>query len=159
MTSEAVGCSPTGYRHTPKETILNIVETTRRAVAWLQKNPDRHITGDLALTKKGTRTIPTRSSAYCFCFLGRVAKEAGLDPDASYFLKDEKPTRSELIKFADEIEQYQMDKLARFYAPLDIETTWLWTMNDAGPDTPAARLNRILNRVETSAARLLGNAA
>jgi hypothetical protein len=139
-----------------KETILNIVEVTRRAVAWLQKNPDRHHKGDFALTKNGNRTLPTRTTAYCFCFLGRVAKEAGLDPDATFFLKDEKPTRAELIKFADELEQYQMEKLSRFYAPLDIETTWLWTMNDAGPGDKEQRLFHILRNVERQAMLKLG---
>lgn len=146
----------TGYRHTPKETILNIVEATRRAAAWLRKHPDRHITGNLALTKKRNPTLPTRSTAHCFCFLGRVAKEAGLDPDATYFLKDEKPTRADLIRFADQLEQYQMDRLSSFYAPIEIETTWLWTMNDCGPGDKEQRLDHILRGVERQAMLKLG---
>jgi hypothetical protein len=49
-----------------------------RAADWLEANPDKHITGDLATTDLGTPVSPTSSRATCFCALGRIAKEAGV---------------------------------------------------------------------------------
>lgn len=49
----------------------------RRAADWLEANPDKHITCDLALDASGHATSPTGPEAVCFCALGRIAHEMG----------------------------------------------------------------------------------
>ena len=130
--------------------IDRIVEVTRRAAVWLANNPDKHLTGDLAMTKNRRATLPTRAGADCFCFLGRAAKEAGIDADKLYF-GDRKPTRAELKEHLGEVENLLMEKLKEFYEPLDVTTTWLWTMNDCGSGSLAERLDYIVYGVDCRA--------
>lgn len=143
------------FRRMQELQIDRIVEVTRRAAVWLANNPDKHLTGEMALTKNRHTTIPTRSSADCFCFLGRAAKEAGIDADKLYF-GDRKPTRSELAYHLSEVEELLMEKLKEFFEPLDLTTSWLWTMNDCGQGTPAARVGYIAAVVERHAKQRKG---
>lgn len=55
-----------------------VIEAFNRALDWLEANPDKHITRDLAQNKHGRIVWPTRKTADCFCALGRFAKEMDL---------------------------------------------------------------------------------
>jgi hypothetical protein len=49
------------------------------AADWLEANPDKHISVELARTADGGRCSPNASVATCFCALGRIAVEAGYE--------------------------------------------------------------------------------
>ncbi len=54
------------------------------ALDWLEANPDKHIKNRLALSARGGPEVsPIDPSATCFCALGRIAKESGVQ-DISY---------------------------------------------------------------------------
>lgn len=53
-------------------------ELLRKSIDWLRANPDRHITGSLAVDEKGKVCDPTSEGAHCFCMLGRLARDAGV---------------------------------------------------------------------------------
>jgi hypothetical protein len=49
------------------------------AQAWFVQHPKRIIVGSLAEDEEGQRVSPTDESAVCFCALGRVCKELGVE--------------------------------------------------------------------------------
>ena len=62
--------------HTPAQ-VFNVVTT---ALDWLEKHPKRWTRGMYARTKQDNQTTPDHPDAFCFCALGRIAKEADIFP-------------------------------------------------------------------------------
>jgi len=54
------------------------------AADWLEANRDKHITGDLAIDASGNDVRYNDPDADCFCALGRLGKELGLEPSDEY---------------------------------------------------------------------------
>ena len=61
--------------HTPAE----VHATVMGAIDWLEANPDKHIRRDFAATDEGYTTTPGDPKATCFCVLGRIAHDIGLE--------------------------------------------------------------------------------
>lgn len=53
------------------------------ALDWLEAHPAKHIKNILARDKRGHEVSPLDSSATCFCALGRIAKESGVEDVSS----------------------------------------------------------------------------
>lgn len=49
------------------------------ALRWLHRNPNKHISGDLAETADGFSCSTLDPDADCFCVLGRYANECGIN--------------------------------------------------------------------------------
>lgn len=61
--------------HTPAE----VHATVMGAIDWLEANPDKHVRRNWALDDKGRATTPGDPKATCFCVLGRIAHDIGLE--------------------------------------------------------------------------------
>jgi hypothetical protein len=48
------------------------------AADWLEANPDKHCSGDMAQDNDGRNCNPMSGRAVCFCALGRIAREVNL---------------------------------------------------------------------------------
>ena len=58
-----------------------------RAADWLEANPTKHVARSLAIDADGNKVAPDDPTAECFCALGRLAVELGLEfpnPDVYY---------------------------------------------------------------------------
>lgn len=55
-----------------------IAKAVYAAIDWLEAHPDRARSGAMATNKAGKYVHPSEPDAYCFCFIGRVAKEIGV---------------------------------------------------------------------------------
>ncbi|MGN6819443.1 MAG: hypothetical protein ACTHJR_12305 [Sphingomonas sp.] len=64
------------FRKKPKSQIRQAME---RAADWLEANRDHHIRGYLSARKDGKETKPTFPDAECFCAVGRLCKEYGVN--------------------------------------------------------------------------------
>jgi hypothetical protein len=56
-------------------------EHITRALNWLAAHPDNHIGVELATNDRGSSRSTLDPEATCFCALGRIAVEAGIDTD------------------------------------------------------------------------------
>jgi len=99
------------------------VAIMRHAADWLEANPDRHITDDMALTKDGVRCATHVPDAYCFCAVGRIrheVKELGIyrRPFWNYFdrLSNHYAAERTLVSVNDCDGQVAAIKLMRQYA-------------------------------------------
>lgn len=61
--------------HTPAE----VHAVVMGAIDWLEANPERHVRRNWALTEQGHVTTPGDPKATCFCILGRIAHDIGLE--------------------------------------------------------------------------------
>lgn len=55
-----------------------------RALDWLEANPDRHATGNMAYDEYGNVVSVLDRYAYCFCTLGRIAKECNITDERKW---------------------------------------------------------------------------
>lgn len=60
-------------------TVAEVTTAIVKAIDFLDKNPERHIIGDLAIDSNGQDCDPNDPDAQCFCMLGRISHELDLD--------------------------------------------------------------------------------
>src|ERR1044072_4949236 len=85
-------------------------EATKRALDWLEANPDKHIADDYARTEAGKSIIRSEGfeEACCFCIVGRIACEM----NAPSFLSVEQALEAEGITSS-----LSIDKKDDFFLP------------------------------------------
>lgn len=67
-------CPNTPLDHSPAE----VHAYSMAAIDWLEANPDKHLTGMYAGTVDKQYTGVHAENAVCFCVLGRIVKESGI---------------------------------------------------------------------------------
>ncbi len=71
------------YNHTRAQRVALL----HKALDWLDANPDKHISGTLAKDSEGHTVEPDAPEAQCWCVLGRMVVEGGLEI-ATFFVPD-----------------------------------------------------------------------
>lgn len=104
---------------------------TRRALDWLEANPDKHIRGEPAQNKYGMGCDPLAPSATCFCAIGRIAKEADLEGVANH-----RP----------------LETAKRVLEEIRVSDNYVWSMNDVSDLPLSENLKYVRGYIENTIA-------
>lgn len=87
---------------------MNLTVAIARALIWLRENPEKHITGSLAVTKEGLGCAPNDPEAECFCVLGRISHELDTD-NYPIYASDEIAAQFRAVGLSDNHEVYNVN--------------------------------------------------